>query len=253
MAPAKRFICIHGHFYQPPRENPWLETVETQDSAAPYHDWNERVCAECYATNGAARIQNNKNQIIAHREQLCADQLQLRANAAELAQGECAAHLPHDSGWRAAQPAGATRGTARRWRRFTTTSSCRWRAGATASRRSAGALRTIEYHYGSAAGRHVAGGDGGGHGVAGAAGGARHQVHGAGAAPVQADSAADQAETAAASAPASSENDTECGAAVDRHGACVGGYDAAVSGALRLGRVDRGFLLQRADLAGDCV
>lgn len=64
MASSKRFICIHGHFYQPPRENPWLETVETQDSAAPYHDWNERVCAECYATNGAARSVNNKNQII---------------------------------------------------------------------------------------------------------------------------------------------------------------------------------------------
>jgi alpha-amylase/alpha-mannosidase (GH57 family) len=63
MAPSKRFICIHGHFYQPPRENPWLETVETQDSAAPYHDWNERICAECYAPNGAARIQNNRNQI----------------------------------------------------------------------------------------------------------------------------------------------------------------------------------------------
>ncbi|HZP05695.1 MAG TPA: DUF3536 domain-containing protein [Terracidiphilus sp.] len=63
MASSKRFICIHGHFYQPPRENPWLETVETQDSAAPYHDWNERVCAECYATNGAARIVNGKNQI----------------------------------------------------------------------------------------------------------------------------------------------------------------------------------------------
>jgi alpha-amylase/alpha-mannosidase (GH57 family) len=64
MAAPKRFICIHGHFYQPPRENPWLETVETQDSAAPYHDWNERICAECYATNGAARTVNNKNQII---------------------------------------------------------------------------------------------------------------------------------------------------------------------------------------------
>ncbi|MGA7245473.1 MAG: DUF3536 domain-containing protein [Terracidiphilus sp.] len=64
MASTKRYICIHGHFYQPPRENPWLETVETQDSAAPYHDWNERVCAECYATNGAARSVNNKNQII---------------------------------------------------------------------------------------------------------------------------------------------------------------------------------------------
>jgi alpha-amylase/alpha-mannosidase (GH57 family) len=63
MAASKRFVCIHGHFYQPPRENPWLETVETQDTAAPYHDWNERICAECYATNGAARIVNNKNQI----------------------------------------------------------------------------------------------------------------------------------------------------------------------------------------------
>jgi alpha-amylase/alpha-mannosidase (GH57 family) len=63
MATAKRYVCIHGHFYQPPRENPWLETVETQDSAAPYHDWNERICAECYATNGAARVVNNKNQI----------------------------------------------------------------------------------------------------------------------------------------------------------------------------------------------
>ncbi len=63
MTSGKRFICIHGHFYQPPRENPWLETVETQDSAAPYHDWNERICAECYATNGAARIQNEKNHI----------------------------------------------------------------------------------------------------------------------------------------------------------------------------------------------
>jgi alpha-amylase/alpha-mannosidase (GH57 family) len=60
---AKHFICIHGHFYQPPRENPWLETVETQDSAAPYHDWNERVCAECYAPNGAARIVNSRNRI----------------------------------------------------------------------------------------------------------------------------------------------------------------------------------------------
>ena len=63
MPPGKRFVCIHGHFYQPPRENPWLETVETQDTAAPYHDWNERICAECYAPNGAARVVNVKNQI----------------------------------------------------------------------------------------------------------------------------------------------------------------------------------------------
>ena len=51
-----RYICIHGHFYQPPRENAWLEYVEMQDSAYPYHDWNERVTAECYAPNAASRI-----------------------------------------------------------------------------------------------------------------------------------------------------------------------------------------------------
>ncbi|HLI03313.1 MAG TPA: DUF3536 domain-containing protein [Terracidiphilus sp.] len=60
---GKRFLCIHGHFYQPPRENPWLETVEIQDSAAPFHDWNERICAECYAPNGAARILNDRKKI----------------------------------------------------------------------------------------------------------------------------------------------------------------------------------------------
>ncbi|MBM4054466.1 MAG: DUF3536 domain-containing protein [Planctomycetes bacterium] len=52
----ERYICIHGHFYQPPRENPWLEGVELQDSAYPYHDWNERITAECYAPNAASRI-----------------------------------------------------------------------------------------------------------------------------------------------------------------------------------------------------
>ena len=51
-----RYICVHGHFYQPPRENPWLEKVELQDSAYPYHDWNQRITAECYAPNAAARI-----------------------------------------------------------------------------------------------------------------------------------------------------------------------------------------------------
>ena len=52
----EKFVCIHGHFYQPPRENPWLEAVELQDSAAPYHDWNERITAECYAPNATARM-----------------------------------------------------------------------------------------------------------------------------------------------------------------------------------------------------
>jgi alpha-amylase/alpha-mannosidase (GH57 family) len=61
---AQRFVCVHGHFYQPPRENPWLETVEVQDSAAPYHDWNDRITAECYAPNGASRITNKQDEII---------------------------------------------------------------------------------------------------------------------------------------------------------------------------------------------
>ncbi len=52
----EKYVCIHGHFYQPPRENPWLEEVELQDSAAPYHDWNERITAECYAPNAFSRI-----------------------------------------------------------------------------------------------------------------------------------------------------------------------------------------------------
>ncbi len=62
-ATPKRFVCVHGHFYQPPRENPWLETVEVQNSASPFHDWNERITAECYAPNGASRITDKQGQI----------------------------------------------------------------------------------------------------------------------------------------------------------------------------------------------
>ncbi len=60
----KRYICIHGHFYQPPRENPWLEEVELQDSAYPFHDWNDRITAECYAPNTASRILDPDGSII---------------------------------------------------------------------------------------------------------------------------------------------------------------------------------------------
>jgi alpha-amylase/alpha-mannosidase (GH57 family) len=56
-------ICIHGHFYQPPRENPWLETVELQDSASPYHDWKERIFFECYAPNARARLLDGEGKI----------------------------------------------------------------------------------------------------------------------------------------------------------------------------------------------
>ena len=58
-----RYVCIHGHFYQPPRENPWLEAIELQDSAYPYHDWNERITAECYEPNAAARILDGEGRI----------------------------------------------------------------------------------------------------------------------------------------------------------------------------------------------
>ena len=58
-----KHICVHGHFYQPPRENPSLEYVELQDSAYPYHDWNERITAECYAPNAASRIMDAQGRI----------------------------------------------------------------------------------------------------------------------------------------------------------------------------------------------
>jgi alpha-amylase/alpha-mannosidase (GH57 family) len=60
----ERCICIHGHFYQPPRENPWLEAIEMQDSAFPYHDWNERISSECYEPNAASRILDSESRII---------------------------------------------------------------------------------------------------------------------------------------------------------------------------------------------
>lgn len=61
--PANKFVCIHGHFYQPPRENAWLEVIELQESAAPFHDWNSRINFECYAPNAAARILNKEDEI----------------------------------------------------------------------------------------------------------------------------------------------------------------------------------------------
>jgi alpha-amylase/alpha-mannosidase (GH57 family) len=61
---SPRYICVHGHFYQPPRENPWLEAVEVQDSAAPFHDWNERITRECYAPNSRSRLVDNSGKII---------------------------------------------------------------------------------------------------------------------------------------------------------------------------------------------
>jgi alpha-amylase/alpha-mannosidase (GH57 family) len=59
-----KYICIHGHFYQPPRENAWLEQIEVQESARPWHDWNERISDECYGPNAVSRILNDEGRII---------------------------------------------------------------------------------------------------------------------------------------------------------------------------------------------
>jgi alpha-amylase/alpha-mannosidase (GH57 family) len=61
---VKRYLCVHGHFYQPPRENQWLESIEQQDSAYPYHDWNERITAESYGPNSEARILDERDRIV---------------------------------------------------------------------------------------------------------------------------------------------------------------------------------------------
>ncbi len=62
-AKDRRILIIHGHFYQPPRENPWTEAIDRQPSAAPYHDWNARVNAECYRPNSASRILEPRGRI----------------------------------------------------------------------------------------------------------------------------------------------------------------------------------------------
>ncbi|MBW4561420.1 MAG: DUF3536 domain-containing protein [Mojavia pulchra JT2-VF2] len=58
------YVTVHGHFYQPPRENPYLDAIERQPSAAPFHDWNERIHWECYRPNAFARILNDRGEVI---------------------------------------------------------------------------------------------------------------------------------------------------------------------------------------------
>lgn len=60
----RKYLTIHGHFYQPPRENPWIEEIEVQESAAPSHDWNEKVSWQCYSPNGTSRIVDGNNNIL---------------------------------------------------------------------------------------------------------------------------------------------------------------------------------------------
>ncbi|MGH9178245.1 MAG: DUF3536 domain-containing protein, partial [Acidimicrobiales bacterium] len=61
MAPT---LVVHGHFYQPPRENPWTEELAREPSAAPFHDWNARIDAECYLPNGVARVFDDAGHVV---------------------------------------------------------------------------------------------------------------------------------------------------------------------------------------------
>jgi alpha-amylase/alpha-mannosidase (GH57 family) len=56
-------LIIHGHFYQPPRENPWTGVIDREESAAPFDNWNERILAECYRANGFARIIDSRGRV----------------------------------------------------------------------------------------------------------------------------------------------------------------------------------------------
>ena len=58
------YVTVHGHFYQPPRENPYLDAIERQPSAAPFHDWNERIHWECYRPNAFARVLNDRGEVV---------------------------------------------------------------------------------------------------------------------------------------------------------------------------------------------
>ena len=62
-----RHVCIHGHFYQPERANPWTGRIDRQESAAPHHDWNERICSESYAPNATARILGPDGEVLKTR------------------------------------------------------------------------------------------------------------------------------------------------------------------------------------------
>ena len=59
MKDVERYAVIHGHFYQPPRENPWIEDIERQEGAAPFHDWNEEITYQCYLPNTVSRVLRN--------------------------------------------------------------------------------------------------------------------------------------------------------------------------------------------------
>ncbi|AEB09055.1 DUF3536 domain-containing protein [Desulfobacca acetoxidans] len=65
LIPGSRiFVVLHGHFYQPPRENPWIEEIELEESAYPFPDWNARITRDCYTPNSCARIRDDDLHIL---------------------------------------------------------------------------------------------------------------------------------------------------------------------------------------------
>ena len=185
----ERYICIHGHFYQPPRENAWLEYVEWQDSAYPYHDWNETVTAECYLPEHLVAHPGRRRLDHPHRQQLRQDQLQLRPHAARLDGGDGSGRLPGHHRGRPGEPEALLRarlGLAQAYNHLIMPLANRRdkvQPGRLGHPRLRAPLR-------AAAGRHVAPGDGRRPRDAGHPGGAGHQVHHPRAAPGRAGRAA---------------------------------------------------------------
>src|SRR3989339_159993 len=63
-AKGRKYLAVHAHFYQPPRENPWTGDIPPQYSAFPYNDWNERIARECYIPNAYARINDSMGRAV---------------------------------------------------------------------------------------------------------------------------------------------------------------------------------------------
>ncbi len=55
-----RYVIIHGHFYQPPRESPWTGLISPEPGAAPFPNWNEKILSECYIANGRAHVMDGR-------------------------------------------------------------------------------------------------------------------------------------------------------------------------------------------------
>jgi hypothetical protein len=142
-----RYLCVHGHFYQPPRENPWLEDIEVQDSAHPFHDWNQRITRECYAPNAASRVLDGRGRItdiVDNYRKISFNFGPTLLSWMERGAPEVYARVLEGTG--PASAPGAATGTPSP--RSTTTSSCPSRPRGTRKRRWPGGLADFEHRFG---------------------------------------------------------------------------------------------------------